>query len=283
MYPASFEYLTPSTTNEALSLLKQHGDRAKLLAGGHSLIPMMKLRLLSPAVIIDLGHVRDLTGIREDKDRLVVGAMTTHAALGTSPLVSKRAPLLAEVVPWIGDVQVRNRGTIGGSIAHADPAADWPAALLALDAEIVVAGERSTRTIASKDFFVDLLTTALRAGEIITELRVPFASGGHAYEKVRQPASGFALVGIAAQIVMDGQMCRDARIGITGASHKPTRATATEAALEGKLLDDVRVKEACRYVTDGLDMLDDIHASAQFRAELARVHARRAIRRAARI
>ena len=283
MYPAPFEYFTPSTTKEALLLLKQHGDNAKLLAGGHSLIPMMKLRLLSPSVIIDLGHVRDLTGIREDQDCLIIGAMTTHAALGVSPVVRKRAPLLAEVVPWIGDAQVRNRGTIGGSIAHADPAADWPAALLALDAEIVVAGDSSVRTIASKDFFVDLLTTDLRAGEIVTELRVPVVSGGHAYEKVRQPASGFALVGIAAQVLVEGHICRDVRIGLTGVSHKPARATATEAALKGRPLDDRRVMEACQHVTDGLDMLDDMHASAEFRVELARVHARRAITRAARM
>lgn len=281
MYPAPFDYFTPSTTQEALSLLKAHGDTAKLLAGGHSLIPMMKLRLLAPTIIIDLGRIRDLTGIREDRDRLVIGAMTTHEAIGASGVVKNHAPLLAEVAPWIGDVQVRHRGTIGGSIAHADPAADWPAALLALDAEIVAAADGTTRTIAAKDFFVDLLTTALKAGEIVTELRVPFQSGGHAYEKVRQPASGFALVGIAVQLIMDGRICKDIRIGVTGVGPKAERAARTEMALRGGSLDDQRLRDACEHVTDGVDVLSDMHASAEFRTELAKVHARRAIKRAA--
>ena len=282
MYPASFDYFAPTTVKDALGLLKQHGDRAKLLAGGHSLIPMMKLRLVSPPVIVDLGRIRELAGIREERDHLVIGAMTPHQAVGASSAVNARAPLLAEVAPHIGDVQVRNRGTIGGSIAHADPAADWPAALLALEADFVAAADGATRTIRARDFFVDMLTTALKPGEILTEIRVPFqARGGHAYEKVRQPASGFALVGIAVQLVMDGATCREARIGVTGVGPKPVRAERSESALHGKTVDEARVADAAGHVVDGLEALDDLHASAEFRAELARVHARRALRRAA--
>jgi carbon-monoxide dehydrogenase medium subunit len=281
MYPAPFEYFAPTTMKDALSLLKQHGTSAKLLAGGHSLIPMMKLRLLTPEVIIDLGRVRELTGIREDRGHLLIGAMTTHQTIESSPAVRSHAPLLAEVAPCIGDVQVRNRGTIGGSIAHADPAADWPAPLLALEAEFVAAADGATRTIRARDFFIDMLTTALKPGEILTEIRVPFQSkDGHAYEKVRQPASGFALVGIAVQLELDGATCRDARIGVTGVGSRPVRAERSEAALKGRSLDEQRIREAADHVTDGLDVLDDLHASTEFRAELARVHTRRALQRA---
>jgi len=282
MYPANFEYHDPATVNDVLSLLQRHGDNAKLLAGGQSLIPLMKLRLASPAVVIDLGKVRELNGIREEGGALVIGATTTHHAIESSPLVKAKIPLLAETAAAIGDVQVRNRGTIGGSLAHADPAADWPAALLALDAEIqVTAG--TPRVIPAATFFVDLMTTALEPGEIVTGIRVPIpAKGGHAYAKVRQPASGFALVGVAVQLGIESGVCRSAAIAVTGVASTAFRAKAAERLLEGRALDEPSISAAAERVTDGVDALADLHASSEFRAHLARVHTRRAIATAVR-
>ena len=280
MYPANFEYHDPSTVADVLSLLRQHGDNAKLLAGGQSLIPLMKLRLASPAVLIDLGRVRELRGIREEGGALVIGATTTHHDLESSALVRAKAPLLAQAAAAIGDLQVRNRGTIGGSLSHADPAADWPAALLALDAELhVTAG--SPRIIPAASFFVDLMTTALEPGEIVTAIRVPIpAAGGAAYAKVRQPASGFALVGIAVQLAIEAmpqQQCRAAAIGVTGVAPAPFRAKAAERLLEGRALDEATITAAAEQVVDGVEALADLHASSEFRAHLAKVHTRRAI------
>src|SRR5262245_27959230 len=245
MYPAAFEYHDPTTVSDALALLKQHGDNAKLLAGGHSLIPLMKLRLASPAVIIDLGRVSGLNGISEDSGALVIGAMATHHAVEASPLVRSKAPLLADVAASIGDIQVRNRGTIGGSIAHADPAADWPAALLALNADVQVMGT-APRSIPASEFFRDLLTTALEPGEILTGIRVPVPPrGGHAYAKVRQPASGFALVGIAVQLGLDAQgVCQSAAIGVTGVAAVAYRAAAVERLLAGRTLNADTINSA---------------------------------------
>lgn len=282
MYSAPFEYHAPTTVADALSLLKKHGENAKLLAGGHSLVPLMKLRLVSPPVVIDLGRVSELAGIREDASALAIGAMTTHRAVESSPIVRARAPLLAEVAAAIGDLQVRNRGTIGGSVAHADPAADWPAALLALDAECVIAGGAKPRRIAAGSFFLDMLKTALEPDEILTEVRVPFPRpGGHAYAKARQPASGFALVGIAVQLALEAGRCRHARVGVTGVGPHPYRATACENALKDRDLTGDLIASAADTVPDGQDALEDLHASAEFRAHLARVYARRALARAA--
>ncbi len=280
MYPAAFEYHDPATVKDALALLKQHGDRAKLLAGGHSLIPLMKLRLASPAVIIDLGRVAELAGIREESGALVIGAMTTHHAIEASPLVRAKVPLVAEVAASIGDIQVRNRGTIGGSVAHADPAADWPAALLALAADVQAIGSRP-RTMPASGFFLDLLTTALEPGEILTAIRVPIpARGGSAYEKVRQPASGFALVGIAVQLAIEGGVCKAAAIGVTGVAATPYRAAAAERLLIGRPVNTETIAAAAAQIADGVEVLGDLHATSEFRTHLARVHAGRAIARA---
>src|SRR5436309_2761461 len=200
MYPAQFEYFRPTTIDEAVKLLAQHGEDAKLLAGGHSLIPAMKLRLARPKAVVDLGRISNLSYIREANGRLAIGAMTTHGEIGASSLLRSRCPLLPETASHIGDMQVRNKGTIGGSLAHADPAADWPAAILALDAELEIVGPRGPRTVPAARFFVDLLQTAIGAGEILSEIRVPATRRSVAYVKTEQKASGFALTGVAAVI-----------------------------------------------------------------------------------
>jgi aerobic carbon-monoxide dehydrogenase medium subunit len=282
MYSSSFDYHRPASLKDAMALLAQHGDRAKLLAGGHSLIPLMKLRLTAPEVIIDIGRLPELSGIRIDGTTIRIGATTTHHAIASSAALQQQAPLLADTAASIGDMQVRNRGTIGGSVAHADPAADWPATLLALDARVVVQGPGGTRTIAASGFFTGLLATALAPGEILTAIEVPVPPpGGHVYAKVRQPASGFALVGIAVQLALDGRTCHRAAIGLTGIADTPSRANASEGLIEGRPLDARIIADAAQHVTDGLDVLEDLHASAEFRGHLARVHAARALRLAA--
>lgn len=280
MIPSAFEYLAPKTLQEAVSLLGRHGDEAKLLAGGHSLLPLMKLRLASPRYVIDLGRIRELSYIREAEGKIAIGAMATHATLEASDLLRRRAAALAEAAAEIGDVQVRNRGTLGGSAAHADPAADYPAALLALGAELRVVSASGERVIPASKFFVDMLTTALRPGEILAEIRVePDAAGsGSAYRKLHQPASGFALVGVAARIVLDNRgQCREASVGITGVAAKPYRATKVENELRGKKLDAKTIARAAAQAAAGVEPLSDLHASARYRAAMAEVFTRRAL------
>jgi carbon-monoxide dehydrogenase medium subunit len=283
MIPAAFEYHTPVSLDEALALLSQYGDDAKLLAGGHSLLPALKLRLTSVGHLIDLSRIGDLTYIKEDQGNLRIGARTTHYEVESSVLLQQRCPLLAECASHIGDVQVRNRGTIGGSLAHADPAADYPAAILALDAEIQAVSKGRKRSIKAEGFFVDMLTTALQPGEIITEVRItPFASNtGGAYLKVPQPASGFAVVGVAALVTLDAKgQCAKVRVGITGAAGKAFRAQNTEATLTGKMPDDNTLAQAAAQATDGIETNGDIFASADYRAHLARVYTKRALAKA---
>jgi aerobic carbon-monoxide dehydrogenase medium subunit len=280
MIPAAFEYFAPKSLDEALRLADRHGGEAKLLAGGHSLLPLMKLRLAAPRYVIDLGRVRALRSIREEDGRLIVGALATHADVESSEVVRLKCPLLAETAGHIGDVQVRNRGTIGGSLAHADPAADYPAAILALDAEIVAASSSGTRTIPATKFFLDLLTTALRPGEILTEIRLPELGPniGSSYQKLHQPASGFALVGVAARVALDpaGKVA-SIGLGVTGVAVRPYRATAAEQTLAGKKPNPKLIAEAAAKVADGVEPLADIHASAVYRRAAAAVYARRAI------
>src|SRR5882724_11338846 len=207
MYPASFEYYTPSTLAEAIELLGRYGDEAKVLSGSQSLIPLMKLRLAQPAHLVDLRKVDGLTGVREVQGAIQIGALTTHATLAKSELLRAKLPMAAEAAGQIGDAQVRNLGTIGGSLAHADPAADWPAVLTALDASVVAISARGERTVKVEQLIVGPLTTVLEAGEILTQVRVPLPSGryGGAYEKLPHPASRFAIVGVAAEIFLDGR------------------------------------------------------------------------------
>jgi carbon-monoxide dehydrogenase medium subunit len=279
MYPAPFEYLRPTTLNEAVALLAQHGDAAKLLAGGHSLLPAMKLRLARPPLIVDIGRIADLSYIREQDGHIAIGAMSTHHAIESSLLLQERCPLLCETAGRIGDTQVRNRGTLGGSLAHADPAADWPAAILALDAAIEVAGPRGRRVVPAAEFFVDLLQTALQPDEIICEVRVSATGRTVAYEKVEQKASGFAIAGVA---VVAGPGAR-VRVGVTGVAARAFRAIAVEQALAGIASPSGSdIARAAARIGDGVEALGDIHASAEFRIHLAEIHARRALARACR-
>jgi carbon-monoxide dehydrogenase medium subunit len=283
MIPAQFEYVVPKTLEDALRLVERHGDEAKILAGGHSLLPLMKLRLAQPRYVIDIGRLRNMNYIREENGHISIGALTTHAEIESSTLLRSKCPLLAETAAVIGDVQVRNRGTLGGSLAHADPAADYPAAALALDVEIVAASTAGTRTIPVAEFFVDMLTTTLRPGEILSQVRVaPLApQTGTAYEKMHQPASGFAIVGVAVRLMLgkDGTI-EDAAIGVTGLGPKPFRAAAAEKNLRGKKASEKLFGEAARYTAQGIEPLSDLHASADYRREMAAVYTRRALERA---
>jgi len=282
MIAAQFDYVRAQTLDEALSLLAQSED-AKILAGGHSLIPAMKLRLAQPPLLIDIGRIKDLSYIREEAGQIRIGAMTTHYQIESSDLLKRICPLLPECAAQIGDVQVRNKGTIGGSVAHSDPAGDWPAAIIALRAQMVVAGSAGERIIDADDFFVDMLTTALEPAEILREIRIAGPQGRvtQAYQKVRHPASGFAVVGVAVnlQLAADGA-CESAGVGVTGVGSKAYRATAVEAALNGKALNEQTIAEAASHATDGIDANSDLYASEDYRRHLANVHTRRAIAKA---
>lgn len=283
MIPAQFDYQAPATLEEAVSLLASDVDGAKILAGGHSLIPAMKLRLAQPQLLIDIGRIKSLAYIREESDQIRIGATTTHYQLESSDLLKRICPLLPECAKSIGDVQVRNKGTIGGSLAHSDPAGDWPAAVLALDADLLLVGPNGERTVKAAGFFVDLLTTDLQPGEILREIRIkkPLGRFGQAYQKVPHPASGFAVVGVAVRLELnDDGSCKTAGIGVTGVGVKAYRAHAVETALNGSNLDDDAVAKAVTHVCDGVDPNADLYASAEYRCHLALVHTRRAIQAA---
>jgi carbon-monoxide dehydrogenase medium subunit len=284
MIPAQFDYLAPKTLDEAVALLAQHPDDAKILAGGHSLIPAMKLRLAQPQALIDIGGIKDLSYVREEGGQIRIGATTTHYQIESSARLREICPLLPEAASTIGDVQVRNKGTIGGSLAHADPAGDWPAVILALQAEIVAASSSGERTIKADDFFVDLMTTALKPGEILREIRIPAPAGrfGQAYKKMPQPASGFAVIGVAVSLMRDSKgACESAGIGITGAGSKAYRPAAVEKAVTGSALDQSSIGAAAAHATDGVDVNGDLFASAEYRRHLASVYTARAIAEAA--
>jgi len=283
MIPAQFDYKAPKTIDEAVALLASDLDGAKVLAGGHSLIPAMKLRLAQPQLLIDIARIPSLAYIREEGNQILIGATTTHYQLESSQLLQNICPLLPDCARSIGDVQVRNKGTIGGSLAHSDPAGDWPAAILALDAELICVGPNGERTVKAENFFVDLLTTDLQPGEILREIRINKPAGrfGQAYQKVPHPASGFAVVGIALHLVLDGNgSCQSAGIGVTGVGVKAYRAKAVESGLVGTSLDDNAVASAVAHVCDGIDPNTDLYASSEYRCHLAQVHARRAVQAA---
>ena len=283
MYPAQFEYHKAGTVKEAVDLLAKYRDEAKLLAGGHSLLPAMKLRLAQPKHVIDIGKVSGLAGIKEEGATLVVGALTTHFAIESSALLKSKCPLLPEVAGHIGDPMVRNMGTLGGSLAHADPAADWPAAVIALGAELVAEGPKGKRTIKVDDFFKGLLTTALAEDEILTEIRIPTCGANVkcAYAKFPHPASRFAVVGVAAVLTVDGGKVSKASIGITGAGTKATRAKGVEAAIIGKAADAASIQAAASSAADGVDVQADLQGSVEYKQHLLRVFAKRAMEAAA--
>lgn len=284
MYPRRFEYHDPTSVEEVLQVLQRHGEEAKLMAGGMSLLPMMKLRLASPARIIDLWRVPGLEDIRAENGSVVLGAKATHDAIERSELLRARCPLLPEAAGVIGDAQIRNLGTMGGSVAHADPAADYPPALIALGASITVrCAARGARTLPAADFFTDLFTTALRADEMVTEVRVPALAPrtGWAYLKLSRRASDFAIVGAAALLRLgeDGT-CQEARVVLGGLAPTPVRARQVEEALRGQPLDGARLRAAARSAAEGVTPFEDVQADATYRAEVAQVYARRALERA---
>jgi aerobic carbon-monoxide dehydrogenase medium subunit len=279
MIPGAFEYHCPATLREAVSLLSSLGDDAKLLSGGQSLVPLMKLRLSKPLHVIDLGGISVLDFIREDGDRIAIGALTTHTEIEESALLQRKCPLLPQTAATIADVQVRNRGTLGGSLAHADPTGDLPPAILALDAEIKVVGPKGERRIKAEDFFVTMLTTAIEPAEIVTEIRVPVQEQHKtAYLKAAQRASGFAVVGVAVSLKLsrDGS-CQDIAIGVTGVTHKAYRAAGVEGKLRGQKPDIKLIEAAAAIVVDGIEVNEDINGSAEYRSHLARVYTARAV------
>ncbi len=284
MIPASFAYDRATSVDEALGLLLTHGADAKVIAGGQSLLPLMKLRLARPDRLIDIGRLDGLRGVRELPDgRLAIGSLTTYAQLLGEPRVTSLA-LFADALPTIADVQVRNRGTIGGAIAHADPAADIPALLLALDAEVVLrSSKRGERVVPVNGFFQGAFTTDIGHDELLVEIRIPSASGsyGSAYRMLEQPASGFAIAGVAAVIGQTGAaedgVFDDVRVAVTGVGDMPYRAVAVETALRGTKLGSAAIGSAVASICDGIEVQGDIHADATYRAAMAGVMARRAL------
>ena len=282
MFPSAFDYVRASSVEEAVGLLQQHGEDAKLLAGGHSLLPMMKLRLAAPAVLIDIGRIQDLSSMSVNGG-ITLGAGVTYSALIDSGELARACPLLGETAAQVGDMQVRNRGTVGGSVAHADPAADMPAVMLALDATFTARGPNGERSLPASGFFQGLFTTALEPDEVLTRIAIarPAAKTGMAYEKFRNPASGYAIVGVAAVVTLgDDGSVSEARVAVTGAGSQAIRAAGVEAALRGKAPDDAALAAAAEHAAEGLDVMGDIHASAEYRTHLTRVYTRRALKRA---
>ena len=284
MIPPAFEYVRADTVEEAISLLDQHGSDARLLAGGHSLLPLMRLRLAEPRVLIDIGRIQDLAYARVDGDDLAIGALTTHDTVERSGAVAAAAPALRDAVRVLGDPQVRNRGTFGGELAHADPAADYGAVVLALGGRVAVSGRDGLREISIDDWFQGPFTTAIRPGEILLEYRAPAAGHGEGsvYRKFARRASDYGMVGVAVRLGVgaDGR-CTAARIGLTCVSDRPVRARAAEAALVGRIPEGAAVTEAAALVMQGVDVADDPFCPADYRTALAQVETARAITEAA--
>ena len=270
MIPAKFEYRRAGSADEALALVGQDPDGAKFLAGGHSLLPLMKLRLATPSLLVDIGRLRDLSYVRDEGDHVAIGALTRHRDLEVSDVAREHVPLLARVAGQVGDPQVRHRGTIGGSLAHGDPASDLPAAVLALGGTLVVRGAGGTREVPAEDFFQGFLETAMAPGELLTEIRVPKTSGGWSFQKFNRRAQDWAIVGVAA--VVDGTP----RVALVNMGSTPLRARGVEAALAG----GATPADAADRAGDGLDPPADLQASAEYRNHLARVLVRRALEEA---
>lgn len=281
MIPEEFEYKRAATLDEAIALLQASGGEGKFLAGGHSLIPLMKLRLSEPGVLIDISRIPQLHGITEKEGRIQVGAATTHSEVVNSDVIRRLCPVVSECAGEIGDPQVRNRGTMGGSLAHSDPSADYPAVMVALDAEVHLKGPGGWRAVKASDFFQGMFTVDMAEDEIIAGVQFPSAKNA-AYVKLHQRASHYAIVGVAAVLEMDGRTCKSARIGLTGASTHAQRLPAVEAALAGKELTQANIDAAASVAADGLeDVNSDIHASEAYRRAMVKVFTRRAIEKAA--
>jgi carbon-monoxide dehydrogenase medium subunit len=282
MIPVAFDYLRPSTVEDAIAALSEAGDEGKVLAGGQSLLPVLRLRLAAPTVLVDLNGMAQLRGIRDDGDAIVVGAMTTHDEVCTSPVVLEHAPLLAQAARTVGDRQVRHRGTLGGSLAHADPGADLPSVALALDATYVLAGPNGRRTITAKEFAVDLFTTALEPNEVLVEVRVPKLPGwGAHYEKFHRTAQAWSIVAVAATVQRSNGAIGSARVALTNMGPTSVRATQLEEALAGCAANAEAIAAACAAADQGAAPMDDLTASADYRRHLVRVLAARAVQAAA--
>jgi len=279
MIPASFDYVRPSSVGEAVQALADAGEDGKVLAGGQSLLPVLRLRLAYPETLVDLGRISELRGVRDDGDAIVIGAMTTHDEVMHDPLVQQHAPLVAQAATTVGDRQVRHLGTFGGSLAHADPAADLPAVALALDAQLVVRGSGGERTIAARDFFVDYLTTSLQPSEILTAVRIPKLGEGWSthYEKFNLVAQAWAIVGVAAAVQRENGSIAQARVGLTHMGNTPLRASAVEQALAGADASADAVRAACAHAVEGTHAPSDLTGQADYRNHLATVLTRRAV------
>ena len=281
MIPAEFDYVRAGSVDEAVSALRESGDDAKVMAGGQSLIPLLRLRLAYPSVVVDVGRVSEMRGVREDGDHLVIGAMTTHYEVLHDPLIRQHAGLIAAATETVADPAVRHRGTFGGSLAHADPAGDLPAVALALGAEFVVAGSGGRRTVAAADFFVDYLQTAIAADEVLVEVRVPKlgAGWGYRYEKFHRVAQSWAIVGVATAVRRDNGSIAEARVALTNMGATPVRAAGVEEALAGASLDGIAA--ASERAAEGTTPPSDLNGKADYREHLARVLTRRAVTAAA--
>jgi carbon-monoxide dehydrogenase medium subunit len=279
--PAEFDYVRAGSVDEAVSALRESGDDAKVMAGGQSLIPLLRLRLAYPSVVVDVGRVSEMRGVREDGDHLVIGAMTTHYEVLHDPLVRQHAGLIAEATETVADPAVRHRGTFGGSLAHADPAGDLPAVALALGAEFVVAGSGGRRTGTAADFFVDYLQTAIAADEVLVEVRVPKlgAGWGYRYEKFQRVAQSWAIVGVAAAVRRDNGSIAEAKVALTNMGPTPVRAAGVEEALAGASVDAIAT--ATERAAEGTSPPSDLSGKADYREHLARVLTRRAVTAAA--
>lgn len=279
MIPAAFEYVKASSVAQAIALLNQHGDEAKVIAGGHSLLPAMKLRLSQPAILIDIAQVAELKGIKTAGSTLTIGAGETYHAIATSATVISACPVLAGCTGQIGDIQVRNAGTIGGALAHADPAADLTAVFLALGGTVTVQSAGGTRSIAADDLFVSMLMTALDSGELITAVNVPVMSKGQgaSYAKLKHPASRYAIVGVAAAVTISNGVVSACRVAVTGAGPQAVRQPSVEKALIGTAGDAAAIKAACASAGADMEYLGDIHASEEYRRAMVKVYAARAL------
>jgi carbon-monoxide dehydrogenase medium subunit len=281
MIPAAFDYYAPTSVDEALALLGEHED-AKVLAGGQSLLPVLRLRLAAPETIVDLGRIEELRGVREDGDALVIGAMTPHSVVQSDPLVAEHARLISLATATIADPQVRHRGTFGGSLVHADPAGDLPAVALALGASFVIAGATGRRTVAAADFFEGVFSTVVAEDELLVEVRVPKHTGwGAHYEKFTRIAQQWSIVAVAAAVRLDDGTIAEARVALTNMGSTPVRATAVEQALVGKPATADAVREAAARAADGTSPPSDLNGDAEYRTHLATVLTRRAVLAAA--
>lgn len=282
MIPGAFEYYAPRSLADAVKFLSEHKDDVKILSGGQSLLPLMKMRLSKPGFIVDIGRIPNLDTITEEGNSLVLGALVTHEQIELSDLLKSKCPLLPQTATTIADVQVRNRGTIGGSVAHADPAGDWPAAILALDAEIKTIGPGGERWVKCHEFFLGLLMSVLEPDEIVTAIRVPVTSGEKtSYLKAAPRSSGFAVVGVAVRLGLDGdETCNKIAVGITGVTDKAYRAERVEQILTGKKLDSKLIQEAAAQSTRNIEVIEDINGSSEYRRHLTEVYVVRAIQEA---